>query len=211
MYFYPTLVTMKTRKPIQKAITLFRQHGGILRTSEALRLGIHPRILYAMRDSGLLEQLSRGLFRLAELPPLSNPDLTTVALKVPQAVICLVSALAFHELTTQIPHAVDIALPSGAERPRLDYPPLRIFWFSGPAWSEGVETHLIDDISVRIYNLEKSVADSFKFRRKIGLDVALEALKLYRQHHGFDVSKLLHYACMCRVEKVMRPYLEALL
>ena len=202
---------METRKPIQKAITLFRQYGGTLRTSEALRLGIHPRILYVMRDSGLLEQLGRGLYRLAELPPLSNPDLTTVALKVPQAVICLVSALAFHELTTQIPHAVDIALPSGAERPRLDYPPLRIFWFSGPAWSEGVETHLIDDISVRIYSLEKSVADSFKFRRKIGLDVALEALRLYRQHHGFDVSKLLHYARMCRVEKVMRPYLEALL
>ena len=211
MYFYPVLVTMETRKPIQKAITLFRQHGGTLRTSEALRLGIHPRTLYAMRDSGLLDQLSRGLFRLAELPPLSNPDLTIVALKVPQAVICLVSALAFHELTTQIPHAVDIALPSGAERPRLDYPPLRIFWFSGPAWSEGVETHMIDDTSVRIYSLEKSVADSFKFRRKIGLDVALEALKLYRQHHGFDVSKLLHYARMCRVEKVMRPYLEALL
>jgi predicted transcriptional regulator of viral defense system len=211
MYFYPILVTMETRKPIQKVIALFRQQGGTLRTSEALRLGIHPRTLYAMRDSGLLDQLSRGLFRLAELPPLSNPDLTTVALKVPQAVICLVSALAFHELTTQIPHAVDIALPSGAERPRLDYPPLRIFWFSGPAWSEGVETHMIDDTPVRIYSLEKSVADSFKFRRKIGLDVALEALKLYRQHHDFDVSKLLHYARICRVEKVMRPYLEALL
>lgn len=137
--------------------------------------------------------------------------MTIVALKIPQAVVCLVSALAFHELTTQIPHAVDIALPRGAERPRLDYPPLRIFWFSGPAWSEGVETHMIDDTPVRVYSLEKSVADSFKFRRKIGLDVALEALKLYRQHQSFDVSKLLYYARICRVEKVMRPYLEALL
>jgi len=211
MYFYPASITMKTRRSIQNAITLFRQHGGTLRTAEALRLGIHPRTLYAMRDSGLLEQLSRGLYRLAELPPLSNPDLVTVALKVPQAVVCLISALAFHELTTQIPHVVDVALRTRAERPRLDYPPLRIFWFSGPAWSEGVETHLIDDIPVRIYSPEKSVADSFKFRRKIGLDVALEALKLYRQHSGFDVSKLLHFARICRVEKVMRPYLEALL
>ena len=201
----------KTRPPFQDAITVFREHGGALRTAEALRLGIHPRTLYAMRDSGVLERLSRGLYRLAELPPLSNPDLVTVALRVPQAVICLVSALAFYELTTQVPHAMDIALRRGAERPRLDYPPLRIFWFSGPAWSEGVEVHRIDDIPVRIYSLEKSVADSFKYRRKIGLDVALEALKLYRQHRDFDVGKLLHFARICRVERVMRPYLEALL
>jgi len=211
MYFYPTSMMMETRKSIQNAITLFQQHGGILRTAEALRLGIHPRTLYAMRDSGVLEQLSRGLYRLADLPPLSNPDLVTVALKIPQAVICLVSALAFHELTTQIPHAVDIALPNRAQRPRLDYPPLRIFWFSGPAWSEGVETHLVDDTPVRIYGPEKSIADSFKYRRKIGLDVALEALRLYRRRRGFDVNKLLHYARVCRVEKVMKPYLEALL
>ena len=211
MYFYPILMIMETRKSIQNAITIFRQHGGTLRTAEALRLGIHPRTLYAMRDSGVLEQLSRGLYRLAELPPLSNPDLVTVALKIPQAVICLVSALAFYELTTQIPHAVDVALHNRAERPRLDYPPLRVFWFSGPAWSEGIETPQVDDIPVRIYGPEKSVADSFKYRRKIGLDVALEALKLYRQHHGFDVSKLLYYARICRVEKVMKPYLEALL
>jgi predicted transcriptional regulator of viral defense system len=202
---------MDTSKAIQNGIALFRQHGGTLRTAEVLRLGIHPRTLYAMRDSGVLERLSRGLYRLADLPPLSNPDLVTVALKVPQAVVCLVSALAFHELTTQVPHAVDIALHRRAERPRLDYPPLRISWFSGPAWSEGIEIHLVDDTSVRIYGPEKSVADSFKYRRKIGLDVALEALKLYRQCPDFDVSKLLRYARICRVEKVMRPYLEALL
>ena len=94
---------MTTRETQQKAIALFRQHGGTLRTAEALRLGIHPRTLYAMRDAGVLVRLSRGLYRLAEFPPLSNPDLVTVALNIPQAVICLVSALAFHELTTQVP------------------------------------------------------------------------------------------------------------
>lgn len=190
---------------------LFRQHSGTLRTSEALRLGIHPRTLYAMRDAGMLEQLSRGLYRLAELPPLSNSDLVTVALKVPDAVVCLISALAFHELTTQVPHAVDIALHRGFERPRLDYPPLRIFWFSGPAWSEGIETHLIDHIPVRIYGREKSVVDAFKYRHKIGLDVALEALRLYRKHGDFNVDNLLHYARICRVERVIGPYLEMLL
>jgi predicted transcriptional regulator of viral defense system len=202
---------MTTQSVEQKAIDLFKEHGGTLRTAEALRLGIYPRTLYVLRDAGILERLSRGLYRLAESPPLSAPDLTIVALKIPQAVICLVSALAFHELTTQIPHAVNIALVRGTERPRLDYPPLRIFWFSGPAWSEGVEIHQIGQTSVRIYCPEKSVADSFKFRRKIGLDVAIEALKLYRQSPGFDVSKLLHYARICRVESVMKPYLEALL
>jgi len=202
---------MDSQTTTQIALNLFRQHGGILRTAEALRLGIHPRTLYAMHDSGMLEQLSRGLYRLADLPPLSNPDLITVALKIPKAVICLVSALAFYELTTQIPQALDVALRNRAERPRLDYPPLRVFWFSGPAWSEGVETHQIDDITVRMYCPEKSIADSFKYRRKIGLDIALEALRLYRQRDTVDVSKLLNYARICRVERVMRPYLEALL
>jgi predicted transcriptional regulator of viral defense system len=204
-------MTMKTRQSIEDAITIFRQRGGVLRTAEGLRLGVHPRTLYAMRDSGVLERLSRGLYRLADLPPLSNPDLVTVALRTPQVVICLVSALAFYELTTQIPHVVDVAVHNRDERPRLDYPPLRVFWFSGPAWNEGIETYQIDGVPVRIYGPEKSVADMFKYRRKLGLDVALEALRHYRQGQGFDVGKLLHYARICRVENVMRPYIEALL
>lgn len=195
----------------QKAIELFRKQGGALRTSEALRLGIHPRTLYALRDAGVLEQLSRGLYRLSEMPPLAYPDLVTVSLRVPQAVICLLSALAFHELTTQIPHAVHIALESSTEAPRLDYPPLRVFWFSGPAWSEGIESHTLDDVSVRMYSPAKSVADVFKYRNKIGLDVALEALRLYRRGLEFDVGKLMGCARVCRVENVIRPYLEALL
>lgn len=202
---------MSERTTAEEAIALFRQHGGMLRTSEALRLGIHPRTLYALRDAHVLEQLARGLYRLVDLPPLTNPDLVTVALKIPQGVVCLVSALAFHELTTQIPQAVDVALESGSTRPRLAFPPVRVFWFSGPAWSEGIEVHQLDDIPVRIYGPEKSVADAFKFRRKLGLDLALEALKAYRRRPEFDVGRLLHYADVCRVEQVMSPYLEALL
>jgi len=148
---------------------------------------------------------------LAELPPLSHPDLVIVAHRVPLGVICLVSALAFHGLTTQVPHAVDVALRPNSNRPTLDYPPLRTLWFSGLAWSEGVETHSIDDTPVRIYSAAKSVADSFKYRRKLGLDVALEALRLYRKRRDFQVDTLLHYAGVCRVEEVLRPYLEALL
>jgi predicted transcriptional regulator of viral defense system len=202
---------MSKRTATQEAIALFREQGGTLRTSEALRLGIAPRTLYALRDAGTLEQLARGLYRLAELLPLSNPDLIIAAQKVPQGVICLVSALAYHELTTLIPHAVDLALESGSRRPRLSFPPLRVFWFSGSAWSEGIKVHQLDDTPVRIYDPEKSVADAFKFRHRLGIDLAIEALKAYRTRPSFDVSKLLHYARICRVEQVLSPYLEALL
>ena len=194
-----------------KAKFLFRCHDGLLRTSEALRLGIHPRTLYAMRDAGVLEELSRGLYRLAELPLLGAPDLVTVARKVPAGVICLISALAFHELTTQIPHEVYIALARGAEPPRFDYPPVRIFWFTGDAFTEGVETHTLDHVSVPVYTPEKTLADCFKYRNKLGLDIAVEALKRYRQRQRIRLDELLRCARICRVEKVMRPYLEALL
>jgi predicted transcriptional regulator of viral defense system len=197
--------------PTQLAQELFRQRGGTLRTTEALRLGIHPRTLYALRDAGVVLQLSRGLYRLADLPPMANPDLMIVARRLPQAVICLVSALAFHDLTTQVPHTVDVALHSGSGRPALDYPPLRTFWFSGPAWSEGVDTYQLDDTPVRIYGPEKTVADCFKFRHKLGMDIALEALRLYRKRRDFRIETLLRYARICRVEKIIRPYLEAIL
>lgn len=201
---------MSTTEATQAALEIFRQHS-ILCTAEALALGIHPRTLYALRDAGMLERLARGLYRLAELPPLAHPDLVIVARKIPEGVICLVSALSFHELTTQIPHAVDVAVQQGSQRPRLDYPPLRIFRFSGAAWAEGVETVALDDAPVHITNSAKSIADSFKYRRKLGLDIALEALKAYRKRADFDVSTLLHYARVCRVEDVLKPYLEALL
>lgn len=196
---------------IDAAIRLFRHHAGVLRTSEALRLGIHPRTLYAMRDEGLLECLNRGLYRLANLPPLGNPDLVAVALKVPGGVICLISALAYHELTTQIPHEVYLALPRGAEPPRLDHPPIRIFWVTGKAFNEGVETYEVDGVSVRIYGAEKTLADCFKHRNKIGLDTAVEALRRYVRGRHVRIDTLMNYARICRVEKVMRPYLEALL
>ena len=195
----------------ERAIKVFRRHGGVLRTSEAIRLGIHPRTLYAMRDAGVLECLSRGLYRIADLPHLSNPDLVAVALKVPKGVICLISALAYHELTTQIPHEVYLALPRGAEPPRLDHPPIRIFWFTGKAFAEGIDTHKVDGVPVRIYGVEKTLTDCFKYRNKIGLDTAVEALKGYVSGRRIDIDKLMVYARICRVEKVMRPYLEALL
>lgn len=190
---------------------IFRQHGGVLRTSEALRAGIHPGTLYAMRDAGVLEKLSHGLYRLSDLPPLGNPDLVSVGMRVPDGVICLISALAFHEITTQVPHEVYIAIERDSWPPQIDYPPVRVFKFTGKTFTEGIETPTVDGVPVRVYSPEKTVADCFKYRNKIGLDTAMEALKLYRDRKRVKVDDLLRYARVCRVEKVMRPYLEAVL
>lgn len=194
-----------------KAKALIRKCRGPVRTKEALRLGIHPRTLYAMRDAGVLEQLSRGVYRLADLPPLGNPDLVTVAKRVPRGVVCLISALAFHEITTQIPKEVHIALAKGAQRPRVVYPPIRPFHITARSFAAGIEVHRLDGVDVRIYDVEKTIADCFKFRNRIGMDTVLEALRLYRERKRVDVEKILRYAGICRVARVIRPYLEAVL
>ncbi len=154
------------------AIAIFREHGGILRTGQALQLGIHPRTLYNMRDSGTLERISRGVHRLADLPPLSDPDLVSVATRIPAGVICLISALAFHRLTREIPHYVYLALPRGDRPPRLGHPPLRVFWLSDAVFGAGVETRTLDAVPIRIYSPAKTIADCFKYRnRSVGVAV----------------------------------------
>lgn len=192
-----------------QGIRIFREHGGLLRTSNAIRAGVHPRMLYAMRDAGVLERLSRGLYRLVETVPLGNPDLITVALKVPHGVVCLVSALAFHNFTTQVPHVVYLALERGSEPPRIKHPPVQVFWFSGNAFSAGIETHELDGVPVRIYSPEKTLADCFKYRNKLGLDIAIEALRLYTGRRNVKVDEIMRFARICRVANVIRPYLEA--
>jgi len=200
---------MATSANNSQAQDIFKAHAGTLRTREALAAGIHPRTLYAMRDSGELVQLARGLYRLADLPPLSNPDLATVGKRVPQGVFCLISALAFHELTTQIPHVVHLALPRNSRTPRLSYPPIQVYRFSRESFKAGIEIHTIEGIDVRVYSAEKTLADCFKYRSKVGLEVALEALRTYRKRRGAKLQRILEHARMCRVESVIRPYLEA--
>lgn len=201
---------MRSPAPFHREVELFKGHGGMLRTSQALRLGIHPRALYGMREAKIIEPISRGLFHLADLP-LAKPDLAAAALRVPQGVICLISALAFHEITTQIPHEVFVALRKGSEKPRLDFPPARFVWLSEDAFNAGIETHKADGAELRVYCAEKTVADCFKFRNRIGTDVAVEALKRCRERKRSKPDLLLKYAKLCRVERVMKPYLEALL
>ena len=194
---------------IQRAKDLFKANGGIMRTRDAINASVHPRTLYAMRDAGIVEQADRGVLRLAGLPPMANPDLALTAKRVPSAVICLVSALSFHGLTTQIPHTVQIALCPGRWPPKIANPPIEVFHFSAESLAAGVENHQLDGVTVRVFNREKSLADIFKFRSRIGMEVATEALRNYSRGKLRRFDKVLDYARVCRVETVMRPYLEA--
>jgi len=190
---------------------IFRKHGGQLRMSEAIQHGISRYSLYKMRDNGIVEQVSRGIYRLADLPPISNPDLVTVSLRFPKAVICLISALSYHGITTQVPHAISIAIARNARMPSLQSPPVQSYKFSDDAFQAGIERHQIDGVAVQIYCVEKTLADCFKYRNKLGMDIVLEALKFYKSQKTFNLNKLLKYAKICRVAKVMQPYLEVML
>lgn len=201
---------MATAPQERKVVDVFRRAGGVLRTAQALRLGVHRRDLYALRDSGVLEPLSRGVYRLADLPPLLDPDLATVAARVPKAVIALISALHFHGLTTEIPHAVSIALRRGTARPRLDWPPLNVYLMSGKMFTSEIETHERDGIAIRVYGAAKTVADCFKFRSRLGVEVALEALRTGLEERKFTPAEILRAAKLCRVDAIVRPYLEAM-
>ena len=195
----------------QRAEEAFFRNGGTLSMSDALREGVTRYTLYSMLEEGRLERLSRGIYRLADLPSLGFPDFVTVARRVPGGVICLISALAFHELTTQVPHVVWVALKRPSRVPTVDWPPVRVVSFSGEAYSAGTQTHELDGVRVQIYSPEKTLADCFKFRNTIGQGVAVEALSSYLSAGSIDIAALMRYARICRVGNVIRPYLEALL
>ena len=197
--------------PVERAKTVFKKNRGMMRMSTAIRSGIHRETLRKMVQKGDLQKISRGLYQLVEALPPSHPDLAVVATKVPSGVICLISALSYHELTTQIPHEVYLAISRNSEPPRIDYPPVRSFRFTGKAFTEGIETHDIGPVTVRVYCREKTLADCFKYRNKIGLDTCLESLQMYKQQRSYNVEAVLKFAAVCRVAGVMRPYIEAIL
>ncbi len=181
-----------------------------MRTHEAAERGVHYSTLYGMRDAGLLEQLSRGVYRLTELQGPSKYDVVTVAARVPDAVLCLVSALDFHEIGTQIPSAVSIAIGRKDWHPQFDYPPVRVYRMSGDALISGIEEHSVDGTVVRVFCVAKTVADCFKFRNKIGLDVAIEALREVVRSRKATPVEIMEYAEIDRVSRIVRPYVEAM-
>lgn len=146
-----------------------------------------------------------------QTPPLSNQDLVAVILRAPNTVICLMSVLSYHELTTQIPQVISVAVPRRAHLPLIDYRPTQVHRFSGASYQSGIEEHMIDGVSIKIYSPEKTLVDCFKYRNKIGMDIVLEAIKFYRARKQFDAKQILKYAKLCRVERAITPYLEAII
>ena len=193
----------------QRILSLARQKG-LLRASDLDAIEAPRVVLTRLTEAGLLERVSRGLYRLPSHPGSEHEGLATVAAKVPQAVFCLLTALQFHELTTQLPRQVWIAMPRGSHVPRVDYPPIKMVQMTGAVYTAGIEEHLRDGVTLRVYSAAKTVADCFKHRNKIGLDVALEALKDARAERMASADDLWRYAKVCRVANVMRPYLEAI-
>jgi len=194
---------------IEEAKKVFKSHGGTMRTKQVLEEGIHRRTLYYMRDNGDLNKLERGVYQLVDDEVTGSPDMVVIAKKIPKARICLVSALSFHELTDEIPHEVHIALPTSSWEPALNYPPIKVYRFSEETFEVGAQTHSQDGIEITVFTPAKTVADCFKFRNQIGLSVAVEGLKRTLSEKKATVKEILEYAKLCRVEKVMKPYLEA--
>lgn len=192
----------------QTVLQLVRKNGW-LRASDLADAGVPRAVLTRMAASGQLERAARGLYRLPDSGSSEHEGLVTVASKVPQAVVCLLSALQFHGLTTQLPWQVWFAMPRGSHVPRLEYPPIRMVQFTGEAYTQGIETHERDGVKLHVYSVAKTVADCFKHRNKIGMDVALEALKDARAQGRASFDDLWRCAKVCRVSNVMRPYMEA--
>jgi predicted transcriptional regulator of viral defense system len=186
------------------------QSAGTLTAKEVAQAGIHSQQLSRLVREGRLERVGRGLYRVPGHPVSENHGLVLAARSVPRGVVCLLSALAFHGVGSQLPFEVWIAIDRRARAPTVDYPPLRVFRFSGASLAAGVETHQIEGQVVKVYSVPKTLADVFKYRNKVGLEVALEALREAWRERRFTMEEIDRYARICRVERVMRPYLEAL-
>ena len=199
---------METSK-VTQVLTLAKQ-GGVIRARDLEPHGIPRAYLARLCEAGKLQRLGRGLYMLANSNMTSNHSLAEAAKRVPHGVVCLLSALRFHGVTTQAPFEVWLAIDNKARAPAVSETPLRIVRFSGEALRAGVETHTIDGVPTKLYCLAKTVADCFKYRNKIGLDVAIEALRETWRARKCGMDDLWRYATLCRVSSVMRPYLETL-
>jgi predicted transcriptional regulator of viral defense system len=199
---------MPRTTPSQKILVLAKR-SGVLRPKDLDPLGIPHAYLQRLVEAGDLERIGRGLYTIPGAKVTEHHSLVEAARRVPHGVVCLLSALRFHGLTTQAPFEVWIAVDANARTPRVDHPPLRVVRMTKTPREAGIELHRIEGVSVRIYSAPKSVADCFKFRNKIGMDVALEALRDYWRGRRRNADALWGYAKVCRVANVMRPYIEA--
>ncbi len=203
------MTTQEATANKMEAVLKLAEQEGIIRPRDVEALGIPREYLLRLYRRGALERIGRGLYAIPGALGSAQGSLAEVAKRAPNSVVCLLSALHFHDIGTQLPYQVWIAIEGTSWKPQIDYPPVRVFRFSGQAYSYGIEVHTIDNVPVKIYSIAKTVADCFKFRYQIGLDVALEALQDVLWEQRTTVDEIHRAAQVCRVEKVIQPYLEA--
>lgn len=194
---------------IEKTLKIATQTG-VIRPKDLDQYGIPRKYLHILYRKGLLDRIGRGLYVSPESEPTENRSLAEVSKRIPHAVVCLISALQFHDLTTQLPSKVWIAIDRKARLPNEDAIPMRVYRFSGKALAEGIEEHKIEGVTVKVYNPAKTVADCFKYRNKIGIDVAVEALKDCLHRRKCKPADIEYYARICKISSVIRPYMKAI-
>lgn len=192
-------------------IKFFKRQHGVARFSDVLKEGFHPDTLRMRVKEGKIKKIGHGLYQQTSFPVSQNPDLVTAVLQAPKAVVCLISALSFHEATNEIPHSVDLAIPQGSRANKINYPPVKFHRLSSAAWKAGIEEHKMSGHVVKIYSLAKTVADCFKFRNKIGMDVARSALKEAVLERKISPEEIMRFAKICRVHNIIKPILESIL
>lgn len=196
----------------KQALEIIKLKNGMIRTSEALAEGISPKTFYTLIENSILTQMKRGLYRLSDLPPLNYPEIVTVSKSYPKAIVCLLSALELHQLTEEIPKKVYIAIPQGTREPKIHDIPIESVWLSQHIYRQGIIELNINSTGVKCYSPEKTLADMFKFRNKVGLQTAIDAMRQYLQqpNQKINLEQLAEYARLDRVHRIMQPYIEAL-
>lgn len=200
---------MKTKE--KTLIKFLKKRGGLAGYAEIIKAGFNKTHLRKSLNSGEIQKLDRGLYKLSTGTSLSNPDLVAVSIKASKGVVCLLSALAFHEATNEIPKQVDVAVARGMHANKIKYPPVRYYRFSPKAWEAGVENYEIEGHHLKVYSLAKTIADCFKFRNRIGMDVARNALKIAVTEKDIKPKEIMRYAKICRINSIIKPVLEAIL
>ncbi|HAW57442.1 MAG TPA: transcriptional regulator [Bacteroidales bacterium] len=192
-------------------INFFKKRRGLASYAEIKEAGFNKALLKVSLNSGRIQKVDRALYELSEDISVSNPDLVAISIKSPKGVVCLVSALAFHGATTEIPQFVAIAIPRGAHANKIKYPPVKFYRFASKSWEAGIEEHIVEGHKIKIYNLAETIADCFKFRNKIGMDVVREALKMAITEKRAVPKEIMKYAKTCRVDRIIKPILETMI
>ncbi|HAM39650.1 MAG: hypothetical protein A2474_05240 [Elusimicrobia bacterium RIFOXYC2_FULL_34_12] len=190
---------------------VFNTHKGFARTKDILVSGIHRREIKRVRDEGVVVRIKRGLYRLSEIPLISNQGFIDLARAVPEGVICLLSALSYYDLTTFNPSVISMAICRSTRKPKIEYPPVEFYYFSRKQFEAGIDRIKINSSTIRIYCMEKTICDCFRYRNKLGLDIAKESLSGYLKRKDRNLEKLLEYAEICRVKPLMQTWLNAMI